>query len=160
MNNKDRSYVATQLHFENLKQRYGKLIIILNLLKVGFPRQVKFYTLHLVYGRLSVYLCYLWYQAGKHRENILREEFEKAILFINGGTRRENHLIANHFDLNKHYKRCCIFWTYYKHKLVGCFYQSYLLKILHLFPWFFFLQWSRSCIRALVCRWEGSIGIN
>ncbi|RID48312.1 hypothetical protein BRARA_I04833 [Brassica rapa] len=75
LNNKDRSYVATQLHFENLKQRYGKLIIILNLLK-----------------------------AGKHRENILREEFEKAILFINGGTRRENHLKANHFDLNKHYK--------------------------------------------------------
>ncbi|KAL0757363.1 hypothetical protein Bca101_095031 [Brassica carinata] len=42
--------------------------------------------------------------AGKHRENILREEFEKAILFINGGTRRENHLKANHFDLNEHYK--------------------------------------------------------
>ncbi|KAH0866076.1 hypothetical protein HID58_083287 [Brassica napus] len=41
---------------------------------------------------------------GKHRENILREEFEKAILFINGGTRRENHLKANHFDLNEHYK--------------------------------------------------------
>ncbi|XP_048621144.1 phosphoinositide phosphatase SAC5-like [Brassica napus] len=75
LNNKDRNYVATKLHFENLKQRYGKLIIILNLLK-----------------------------AGKHRENILREEFEKAILFINGGTRRENHLKANHFDLNEHYK--------------------------------------------------------
>ncbi|WZZ83203.1 hypothetical protein YC2023_103775 [Brassica napus] len=75
VNNKDRNYVATKLHFENLKQRYGKLIIILNLLK-----------------------------AGKHRENILREEFEKAILFINGGTRRENHLKANHFDLNEHYK--------------------------------------------------------
>ena len=59
VNNKDRNYVATKLHFENLKQRYGKLIIILNLLKVDFPRQVKFYTLHLVCGRLSVYLCYL-----------------------------------------------------------------------------------------------------
>nr|VDD58714.1 unnamed protein product [Brassica oleracea] len=32
----DGNYVATQHHFENLKQRYGKLIIILNLLNEGF----------------------------------------------------------------------------------------------------------------------------
>ncbi|XP_013601808.1 PREDICTED: phosphoinositide phosphatase SAC5-like [Brassica oleracea var. oleracea] len=36
LNNKDGNYVATQHHFENLKQRYGKLIIILNLLNEGF----------------------------------------------------------------------------------------------------------------------------
>ncbi|KAJ4889430.1 Phosphoinositide phosphatase SAC5 [Raphanus sativus] len=74
LNNNDRSYVATQHHFENLKQRYGKLIIILNLLK-----------------------------AGNHRENNLREEFRKAIWSINGGI-KEDYLLAIHFDLNEHYK--------------------------------------------------------
>ncbi|KAF8114273.1 hypothetical protein N665_0039s0037 [Sinapis alba] len=74
LNNKDEDYVATQHHFENLKQRYGKLIIILNLLK-----------------------------KGKHRENILLEEFRKAIWFINGSM-KENYLEAIHFDLNEHYK--------------------------------------------------------
>ncbi|WZZ83204.1 hypothetical protein YC2023_103776 [Brassica napus] len=70
----DGNYVATQHHFENLKQRYGKLIIILNLLK-----------------------------KGKHRENILLEEFRKAIWFING-CMKENYLEAIHFDLHEHYK--------------------------------------------------------
>ncbi|WZZ18792.1 hypothetical protein YC2023_111881 [Brassica napus] len=75
LNNKDVKHVATRRHFENLKQRYGRLIIILNLLKTG-----------------------------KHRESILRAEFGKAISSINKGTTRENHLKAIHFDLNKHYK--------------------------------------------------------
>ncbi|KAF8114274.1 hypothetical protein N665_0039s0038 [Sinapis alba] len=75
LNNKDVNHVATRHHFENLKQRYGKLIIILNLLKTG-----------------------------KHRESILRAEFGKAIWSINKGTKRENHLKAIHFDLNKYYK--------------------------------------------------------
>ncbi|CDY54376.1 BnaAnng13070D [Brassica napus] len=70
----DGNYVATQHHFENLKQRYGKLIIILNLLK-----------------------------KGKHRENILLEEFRKSIWFING-CMKENYLEAIHFDLHEHYK--------------------------------------------------------
>ncbi|CAH8390952.1 unnamed protein product [Eruca vesicaria subsp. sativa] len=75
LNNKDVNHVATRHHFEDLKQRYGKVIIILNLLKTG-----------------------------KHRENILRAEFGKAIWSINKGTKREDHLKAIHFDLNKHYK--------------------------------------------------------
>ncbi|KAG2259592.1 hypothetical protein Bca52824_078886 [Brassica carinata] len=79
LNNKDVNHVATRLHFEDLKQRYGKLIIILNLLKTG-----------------------------KHRESILRAEFGKAIWSINKGTKRENHLKAIHFDLNKHYKITCV----------------------------------------------------
>lgn len=36
VNKKDETYVATKNHFDNLRQRYGKRIIILNLLKVGF----------------------------------------------------------------------------------------------------------------------------
>ncbi|KAF3494083.1 hypothetical protein DY000_02057499 [Brassica cretica] len=59
---------------ENLKQRYGKLIIILNLLK-----------------------------KGKHQKNILLEEFRKAIWIING-CMKENYLEAIHFDLHEHYK--------------------------------------------------------
>ncbi|KAJ0237344.1 SAC domain-containing protein [Hirschfeldia incana] len=74
LNNNDRNYVATQHHFENLKQRYGRLIIILNLLK-----------------------------GGNHRENNLREEFQKAIWSINGGI-KDDYLLAIHFDLNEHYK--------------------------------------------------------
>ncbi|KAL0653853.1 hypothetical protein Bca4012_096544 [Brassica carinata] len=41
---------------------------------------------------------------GKHRENILLEEFRKAIWFING-CMKENYLEAIHFDLHEHYKR-------------------------------------------------------
>ncbi|KAL1224123.1 Phosphoinositide phosphatase SAC5 [Cardamine amara subsp. amara] len=77
LNKKEANYEATQHHFENLRQRYGKRIIILNLLKAG---------------------------EKKHRETILRAEFAKAIRFINRGVRKENRLKAIHFDLNKHYK--------------------------------------------------------
>jgi hypothetical protein len=35
LNKKDANYEATQHHFQNLRQRYGNRIIILNLLKVG-----------------------------------------------------------------------------------------------------------------------------
>lgn len=56
MNNNDGDYVATRLHFENLRQRYGKRIIIMNLLKVGFSNflgQVKS-SLSWIAGILSV----------------------------------------------------------------------------------------------------------
>ncbi|KAF8114272.1 hypothetical protein N665_0039s0036 [Sinapis alba] len=71
LNNKDPNYKATQLHFKNLQHRYGKMIIIMNLIKTG-----------------------------KHRENNIGEEFRKAISFINRSM-KENHLLAIHFDLNK-----------------------------------------------------------
>lgn len=32
--NKDKGYEATKLHFDNLAERYGKPIVILNLIKV------------------------------------------------------------------------------------------------------------------------------
>lgn len=60
MNNNDGDYVATRLHFENLRQRYGKRIIIMNLLKVGFSNflgQVKSSLFLDFAGILSVYLC-------------------------------------------------------------------------------------------------------
>ncbi|KAF8049362.1 hypothetical protein N665_2227s0003 [Sinapis alba] len=78
LNNNDGDYVATRLHFENLRQRYGKRIIIMNLLKTGDK---------------------------KHRESILKAEFGKAIGSINRDTKKDNyHLKAIHFDLNKHFK--------------------------------------------------------
>ncbi|KAL0699609.1 hypothetical protein Bca4012_055731 [Brassica carinata] len=42
-------------------------------------------------------------EAGKHRENNLREEFQKAIWSINGVIKKD-YLLAIHFDLNEHYK--------------------------------------------------------
>ncbi|KAG2305380.1 hypothetical protein Bca52824_034031 [Brassica carinata] len=77
LNNNDGDYVATRLHFENLRQRYGKRIIIMNLLKTGDK---------------------------KHRESILKAAFGKAIWSINRGTKKEYRLKAIHFDLNKHFK--------------------------------------------------------
>lgn len=79
MNNNDGDYVATRLHFENLRQRYGKRIIIMNLLKTGDKKK-------------------------NHRESLLRAEFGKAIWSINRGTKKENRLKAIHFDLNKQFK--------------------------------------------------------
>ncbi|XP_010537649.1 PREDICTED: phosphoinositide phosphatase SAC5-like isoform X2 [Tarenaya hassleriana] len=89
---KERNYEATKHHFENLKQRYGDPIIILNLIKAS---------------------------EKKRRETILRAEFAKAILFINRSLRKENRLRPIHFDLSKHFKtgaasafKClCIFAT-------------------------------------------------
>ncbi|XP_019090804.1 PREDICTED: phosphoinositide phosphatase SAC5 [Camelina sativa] len=78
LNKKDANYEATKQHFKNLRERYGKKIIILNLLKTG---------------------------EKKHRENILRGEFAKTIRFINKGVDKENRLKAIHFDLSKHYKK-------------------------------------------------------
>ncbi|XP_024008255.1 phosphoinositide phosphatase SAC5 [Eutrema salsugineum] len=74
---KDENYEATQHHFENLRQRYGKHIIILNLLKSS---------------------------ERKRRETILRAEFAKAILFINKEAGKKNRLEPIHFDLSKHYR--------------------------------------------------------
>ncbi|KAH0866077.1 hypothetical protein HID58_083288, partial [Brassica napus] len=75
---------------------------------------------HTVYGVVDSQMIMIPYHsgearvAGKHRENILLEDFRKAIWIING-CMKENYLEAIHFDLHEHYKRCCI---YIKHKLV------------------------------------------
>ncbi|XVE97833.1 hypothetical protein REPUB_Repub03eG0052700 [Reevesia pubescens] len=75
LSKKDQNYEATGLHFENLVKRYGKPIIILNLIKK---------------------------QEKKPRESILRQEFANAIDFINKGLSEENRLRFLHLDLHKH----------------------------------------------------------
>lgn len=77
LNNTDENYAATKLHFENLRQRYGKRIIIMNLLKTGDK---------------------------DHRESILKAAFGKAIWFINRQAKKDSRLKAIHYDLNKHFK--------------------------------------------------------
>nr|GMC77408.1 phosphoinositide phosphatase SAC2-like isoform X1 [Ipomoea batatas] len=74
LSRKDPRYEATKLHFENLINRYGSPIIILNLIK----------TLE-----------------KKPRESILRTEFANAIDSINKKFSEENHLKFLHWDLNK-----------------------------------------------------------
>ncbi|MBA0756909.1 hypothetical protein Gotri_020046 [Gossypium trilobum] len=78
LSKKDQSYEATRLHFENLVERYGNPIIILNLIKT---------------------------QEKKPRESILRQEFANAIDFINKDLSEENRLRFLHWDLHKHSRR-------------------------------------------------------
>ncbi|XP_020593025.1 phosphoinositide phosphatase SAC3-like isoform X2 [Phalaenopsis equestris] len=75
---KDKDYEATRLHFENLVNRYGNPIIILNLIK----------TLE-----------------KKPRESILRAEFVNAIDFLNKDLSEESRLRFLHWDLHKHMRR-------------------------------------------------------
>ncbi|XP_061996668.1 phosphoinositide phosphatase SAC3 isoform X1 [Rosa rugosa] len=75
LSKKDPNYEATRLHFENLANRYGNPIIILNLIKT---------------------------QEKRPRESILRTEFANAIDFINKELSEENRLRFLHWDLHKH----------------------------------------------------------
>ncbi|KAJ8562435.1 hypothetical protein K7X08_011726 [Anisodus acutangulus] len=75
LSKRDQTYEATRLHFENLAERYGNPIIILDLIKT---------------------------QEKKPRESILRTEFANAIEFINKDLSEENRLRFLHWDLNKH----------------------------------------------------------
>ncbi|KAF8113397.1 hypothetical protein N665_0050s0053 [Sinapis alba] len=77
LSKRDLSYEATRLHFENLVERYGIPIIILNLIKTKERRP---------------------------RESILRAEFANAIDFINKDLPEENRLRFLHWDLHKHFQ--------------------------------------------------------
>ncbi|KAF7837592.1 phosphoinositide phosphatase SAC3 isoform X2 [Senna tora] len=77
LSKKDQNYQATRLHFENLVQRYGNPIIILNLIKT---------------------------HEKKPRESILRSEFANAIDFINKDLSEETRLRFLHWDLHKHFR--------------------------------------------------------
>ncbi|KAL1206829.1 Phosphoinositide phosphatase SAC3 [Cardamine amara subsp. amara] len=78
LSKKELNYEATRLHFENLVERYGNPIIILNLIKT---------------------------QEKRPRESILRAEFANAIDFINKDLPEENRLRFLHWDLHKHFRR-------------------------------------------------------
>lgn len=75
LSKRDQNYEATRLHFENLANRYGNPIIILNLIKTNEKRP---------------------------RESILRTEFANAIECINRNLPKENRLKFLHWDLHKH----------------------------------------------------------
>ncbi|KAL8265581.1 hypothetical protein R6Q59_023711 [Mikania micrantha] len=75
LSRKDQNYQATRLHFQNLVNRYGNPIIILNLIKTS---------------------------EKKPRESILRTEFANAITSINKDLLEEHRLKFLHWDLHKH----------------------------------------------------------
>ncbi|KAG2300851.1 hypothetical protein Bca52824_037323 [Brassica carinata] len=77
LSKRDLNFEATRLHFENLVERYGIPIIILNLIKTKERRP---------------------------RESILRAEFANAIDFINKDLPEENRLRFLHWDLHKHFQ--------------------------------------------------------
>ncbi|KAF3505885.1 hypothetical protein F2Q69_00000883 [Brassica cretica] len=77
LSKRDLNYEATRLHFENLVERYGIPIIILNLIKTKERRP---------------------------RESILRAEFANAIDFINKDLPEENRIRFLHWDLHKHFQ--------------------------------------------------------
>ncbi|KAL5698536.1 hypothetical protein ACHQM5_029562 [Ranunculus cassubicifolius] len=74
LSKKNKSYEATRFHFDNLVERYGNPIIILNLIKT---------------------------REKKPRESILRTEFVNAIEFINKDLPEESRLKFVHWDLQK-----------------------------------------------------------
>ncbi|PIA43224.1 hypothetical protein AQUCO_02000573v1 [Aquilegia coerulea] len=74
----NKNYEATRLHFDNLVERYGNPIIILNLIKT---------------------------REKKPRESILRAEFANAIEHINKDLSGESHLKFLHWDIHKHCRR-------------------------------------------------------
>ncbi|QCE02346.1 phosphoinositide phosphatase SAC2-like isoform X2 [Vigna unguiculata] len=78
LSRKDSTFEATRLHFDNLVKRYGKPIIILNLIKTREKRP---------------------------RETILRAEFANAVRYINKSLRGEDRLRFLHWDLHRH-SRC------------------------------------------------------
>lgn len=115
MSRKDLKFEATKLHFEDLIQRYGNPVIILNLIKVIFCMLQ--YSIHYSYFfimkrysdllRLSPVLYLLFFYAKqtrekRPRETILRAEFANAIDFINKDLPEDNRLRFLHWDLNKH----------------------------------------------------------
>ncbi|XP_078164359.1 phosphoinositide phosphatase family protein isoform X2 [Carex rostrata] len=75
---KDSEYKAMRLHFDNLVMRYGRPIIILNLIKT---------------------------KEKKPRESLLRAEFAKSIHVINKDLPEEERLRFLHWDLSKHARR-------------------------------------------------------
>ncbi|THU47563.1 hypothetical protein C4D60_Mb09t16880 [Musa balbisiana] len=75
--NKDKGYEATKLHFDNLAERYGKPIVILNLIKS---------------------------EEKKPRESILRSEFASAVKYVDKNLSEDSHLKFLHWDLHKHYR--------------------------------------------------------
>lgn len=70
----DPTYQATKLHFEDLAQRYGNPIIVLNLIKTVEKRP---------------------------REMMLRREFANAVGYLNAVLSEENHLKFIHWDFHK-----------------------------------------------------------
>ncbi|KAI3773268.1 hypothetical protein L1987_47793 [Smallanthus sonchifolius] len=78
LSNKDHTYEATRLHFQNLYKRYGNPIIILNLVKT---------------------------REKKPRESLLRVEFANAIESINKNLPRESRLKFLHWDINKYSRK-------------------------------------------------------
>ncbi|KAK7275522.1 hypothetical protein RIF29_16641 [Crotalaria pallida] len=78
LSKKDPNFEATRLHFDNLNDRYGKPIIILNLIKTS---------------------------EKKPRETILRAEFANAVRFINQNLRGDDRLRFLHWDLHRHSRR-------------------------------------------------------
>ncbi|KGN63262.2 phosphoinositide phosphatase SAC1 isoform X2 [Cucumis sativus] len=70
----DPTYQATKLHFEDLAERYGNPIIVLNLIKTFEKRP---------------------------REMMLRREFASAVGYLNQILSEENHLQFIHWDFHK-----------------------------------------------------------
>ncbi|KAL2488836.1 Phosphoinositide phosphatase SAC4 [Forsythia ovata] len=82
MSKRDQHYGVTRLHFENLVERYGKLVVVLNLIKTN---------------------------ENKPRESILLTEFANAIELINKDLSEKNCLKFLHLDLHKTFSEAATF---------------------------------------------------
>lgn len=92
------------MHFEDLVNRYGNPIIVLNLIKVGFYifnvlfKQEMVMPYVLIHGNMQTV-------EKRPREMVLRREFANAVGYLNSIFREENHLKFIHWDFHKFAKR-------------------------------------------------------
>lgn len=95
------------MHFEDLVNRYGNPIIVLNLIKVTFLLLLSLFS--------KRWLCHFYLLINIHgniqtvekrpREMVLRREFANAVGYLNSIFREENHLKFIHWDFHKFAKR-------------------------------------------------------
>nr|AAF18517.1 Hypothetical protein [Arabidopsis thaliana] len=78
----DPTYESTKMHFEDLVNRYGNPIIVLNLIKTN------------IHGNIQTV-------EKRPREMVLRREFANAVGYLNSIFREENHLKFIHWDFHK-----------------------------------------------------------
>ncbi|CAI5475844.1 unnamed protein product [Closterium sp. Yama58-4] len=125
----DPMYTAARLHFENLMERYGRPVIILNLIKVQCGT--------VQYGTVPAAVLTLWSSTSapstssilnfiktveKHpREMILRREFAMAVAYLNRVLPPDSSLTYIHWDFSRYAKRECLAKT-------GFFYSGQLAR--------------------------------
>jgi hypothetical protein len=86
----DPYYSAAALHFDNLFQRYGGPVYVLNLIKVCIGS-----ILH------NIKLTYIEARERTPRESKLLQEYQKALAFLNQSLPEDKKILYRAFDMSR-----------------------------------------------------------